>query len=65
MLNVGKLKGKLVERGVTVADISKSLGIAPSTFYRKMNNNSFEICEADIIVDALMLSDIFFTQYVA
>ena len=67
MLNTAKLKGKLIEKGVTVAEISKILGIAPSTFYRKMSNNSFQICEADMIVVSLSLSpeesqNIFFAQ---
>lgn len=70
MLNAGKLKGKLVEKGITVSEMSSKLGIAPSTFYRKIKNNSFEIGEADKIVHALLLSaqeatDIFFSQFVA
>ena len=70
MLSAGKLKGKLVEKGITVSDISKVLGIAPSTFYRKMDSNSFKICEADKIVTVLSLSlkeanEIFFAQFVA
>lgn len=70
MLNANKLKGKLVEKGMTVEEISKTLGINPSTFYRKLKNNSFEIGEADVIVKALQLSsseakEIFFNQFVA
>ena len=70
MLNVNKLRGKLAERGTTVSKVSAILGIAPSTFYRKIKNNSFEIGEADKIVHVLSLSareatDIFFSQFVA
>ena len=70
MLNANKLKGKLVEKGFTIAEIAQELGINPSTFYRKVKKNSFEIGEADRIVKALSLSekeaiDIFFTNIVA
>ena len=70
MLNVQKLKGKIVENGKTIEGVSADIGISPSTFYRKMNNNSFEIGEADKLVRILGLScseatAIFFSQVVA
>ena len=70
MLDVNKLKGKLVENCLSVKEISEILSINPSTFYRKMKANSFEIGEADAIVKALNLTlaeacGIFFSQYVA
>ena len=65
MLDVNKLKGKIIEKGMTVAKVANALNIDPSTFYRKMKKNSFEICEVDILVNELSLSrddanDIFF-----
>lgn len=70
MLNVNKLKGKIVEKGYTIEKLSQTLGINPSTFYRKLKKNSFEIEEADTIVKELCLSseeatEIFFAQTVA
>lgn len=70
MLDVQKLKGKIIEKGRSVEAISNDLGINPSTFYRKLKNNSFEINEADKIASILSLSgaeasSIFFSQYVA
>lgn len=70
MLDVQKLKGKIVEKGKSVETLSREIGINPSTFYRKLNNNSFEINEADRIARILSLSGaeaaaIFFSQYVA
>lgn len=70
MLNVNKLKGKIIEKGYTVEKLSLSLQINPSTFYRKLKNNSFEIVEADAIVKELELTpteatEIFFAQIVA
>ena len=70
MLDVNKLKGKITENGLNITDIAKALNINPSTFYRKMKKNSFEIGEVDVIVDKLKLSredanSIFFSQPVA
>ena len=56
MLDVNKLKGKIVEKGKNVEALADDIGIDSSTFYRKMKNNSFEIGEADRIVKALDLS---------
>lgn len=70
MLDAQKLKGKIIEKGKSVESISRDIGINPSTFYRKLNNNTFEINEADKIVSILALtgaeaSAIFFSQFVA
>lgn len=67
MLNTDKLRGKMVENKVTVKTLSHKLGINPSTFYRKLKNNSFEIGEANKITSLLGLSSseataIFFGQ---
>jgi hypothetical protein len=70
MLDVQKLKGKIVEKGKSVESVSAELGINPATFYRKLKNNSFEINEADKLVDILSLTNdeaiaIFFSNTVA
>lgn len=70
MLDVQKLKGKIVEKGKSVESVSAELGINPATFYRKLKNNSFEINEADKLVDILTLTNeeaiaIFFSHIVA
>ena len=70
MLCVNKLRGKLAEKNISVTKLCDILGISPSTYYRKIQKNSFEIAEADIIVKVLELSaseasEIFFNQYVA
>ncbi|MBR1740001.1 MAG: XRE family transcriptional regulator [Ruminococcus sp.] len=56
MLDVNKLKGKIIEKGKNVEAVALDIGIDSSTFYRKMKNNSFEIEEADKIVKVLELS---------
>lgn len=70
MLDVQKLKGKIVEKGKSVESVSAELGINPATFYRKLKNNSFEINEADKLIDILTLTNeeaiaIFFSHIVA
>ena len=72
-MNVNKLKGKLVEKGLNIKDISKSLGISPSTFYRKISKKdgeTFSIKEAKSIISIIELNtkdiqEIFFCDTVA
>lgn len=72
MVNVNKLKGKIVEKNMSVEEVAKRVNIDRATFYRKLaqNGESFSIREADAIVKALDLdgleaSAIFFSQFVA
>lgn len=72
MVNVNKLKGKIVENGLSVEKIADSMGLDKSTLYRKLGQSgeSFTIREADAIVKILQLSltdanAIFFSQFVA
>lgn len=72
MVNVNKLKGKIVERGKTIEELAAALEIVPSTVYRKLqaNGEAFTIKEADAVVRFLDLNaeeatSIFFSQYVA
>lgn len=72
MVNTNKLKGKIVEHGMTVDDVAGMAGISRATLFRKLarNGEDFTIREADAIVRALHLSKedanaIFFSQFVA
>lgn len=72
MTNVNKLKGKIVEKGLTIEGLAKKLGMDRATLYRKLNNNAetLLIKEANAIVSALGLTSeeavaIFFSQLVA
>jgi DNA-binding phage protein len=72
MVNINKLKGKIVENGLNTEKLADNIGIDRSTLYRKINNNgeTFTIKEADLIVKALNLTAeeakaIFFSQLVA
>ena len=73
MTHCNKLKGKIVEKNLTIEQVSSLMGIDKSTFYRKINSTNgetFTIREVDLIVKKLELSldeanAIFFSQFVA
>lgn len=72
MVNVNKLKGKMVENELTVERLAIAIGLDRATVYRKLNNNgeTFSIREADDIAKTLQLNSseaqaIFFSQYVS
>ncbi|MCV6815254.1 XRE family transcriptional regulator [Streptococcus uberis] len=71
MVDVGKLKGKIVECNTTQEALAKDIGIDKSTFYRKMKHGgNFSIKEVNLIVSSLNLSknealSIFFSETVA
>ncbi|WP_277680354.1 helix-turn-helix domain-containing protein [Gracilibacillus dipsosauri] len=72
MVNIMKLKGKIVERGMNVGQLAEKMGIDRATLYRRINNNgdSFTIREANQICEILDLSKeeaiaIFFKNEVA
>lgn len=58
MVNILKLKGKLVENGMTIKDLAKVINVNESTVYRKFNNNgdTITIKEAELISVALKLN---------
>lgn len=72
MVNVNKLKGKIVECGLNVTELASKIGIDKATLYRKINSDgkNFTIEEADLISKELNLTfeevnAIFFSQFVA
>ena len=69
-MNVNKLKGKIVEKGMNIGQLADKIYIDRSTLYRKINNNSLTIKEVNLICEALELTykeamSIFFNQVVA
>lgn len=72
MTNADKLKATLKEKGMSVEEVSKLIGIDKSTFYRKLASDgaTFTIGEVDKMSKALSLTveeinAIFFSDYVA
>ena len=51
MVNINKLKGKIVECGLNIAELAALIGIDKATLYRKINadGQSITIKEADRI----------------
>ena len=51
VVNVNKLRAKMVENGINAESMSKKIGIDRSTFYRKLSadGQTFTIGEADVI----------------
>lgn len=57
-MNINKLKGKIVEKGLNIEQVADMIGVDRSTFYRKLNNaDKITIGEAARIKEALLLSD--------
>lgn len=58
MLSVNELKAELVRNGETVKSISRKMGVASSTFHKKMNGVSdFTRSDMEKIVGILNLSN--------
>ena len=71
-MNIRKLKAKLVENDVSIADLANILNVDKSTVYRKFNKSgeSFTVNDVDKIAKALSLTyndinEIFFANVVA
>lgn len=71
-MNVSKLKGKIVEKEMSITQLAKEIGIDRSSLYRKLNNegDTLSIKEANRIVEILELTReesmaIFFNSFVA
>jgi AraC-like DNA-binding protein len=73
MVNVNKLKGKIVEKELSIEKVARQMGLHPATLYRRINQDkgtTFTIGEALAIVEILDLTPqeataIFFSQHVA
>lgn len=58
MVNISKLKGKIVERGLSIPKLSGMIGINKATLYRKIKAGGYKITigEAELIATALKLN---------
>lgn len=72
VVNVNKLKGKIIERNMSVEKLANSMGLNKSTIYRKLSNDgeNLTVKEIDTVIETLKLSStevlsIFFTQVFA
>ncbi|MBP3342274.1 MAG: XRE family transcriptional regulator [Peptococcaceae bacterium] len=72
MFNANKLRGKIVENGLSVPEVASALGMDKSTFYRRLDDKegSFTVKEVSLLSKLLKLSveelnSIFFAEIVA
>lgn len=72
MIEVNRIKKKMMELDVTVKDMAQVIGVDESTFYRKLkkNGSTFSVEQAQKIAEHLNLSEseacaIFFNQKLA
>jgi transcriptional regulator with XRE-family HTH domain len=72
LVNIQKLKGKIVEQGLTITSVAEAMGINKATLYRKMENGgaALTIKDANLLVEILHLTAeeamaIFFAKNVA
>lgn len=52
-MNVAKLRGAIVAKGMTQKDVAQALGISEKTFYLKMKRGAFGTDEAEKMVKLL------------
>lgn len=72
MVNLNKLKGRIIEKGLNITELAEKIGIDRSTLYRKFQNkgDTISIKEANLMVKVLDLTideanEIFFNNFVA
>lgn len=64
MVNTNKIKGRIVELGLTQKDIAKALGVALPTVSQKINNvRAMDVREAFVIANVLKIPDEKFREY--
>lgn len=56
-MNANKLRGIIVEKGMTQQQVAQYLGMTPKTFYSKMKKGVFGTDEVQRMVDLLHISD--------
>ena len=67
MIDTNKLRGKIVECGLSQAKMAEIIGITPKTFYEKMSRGVFGSDEIEIMISTLGIKnpvDIFFANKV-
>lgn len=57
MADMNKLRGKMVEKSVTVKSLAEALGINAATLYRRLKNpDEFTVGNVKIIAEILQLT---------
>ena len=53
MMNANKIRGLIVEKQLSGKKVAEAIGIAPSTFYRKLKSSNFVLWEAEKLLQIL------------
>ena len=67
MVDTNELRGVIAKNGKSQTDVAKMLGIAPKTFYSKMQKGVFGSDEIQVMIDELHIEnpmEIFFANRV-
>lgn len=56
-MKTNKLRGIIVERGMTQQQVAQHLGMTPKTFYSKMKKGVFGTDEVQRMIELLHISD--------
>ena len=71
-ININRLKGKIVEKGMSISSMAEKMGIDRATLYRRLENSGSGLLvkDATLISEILDLTSsealsIFFPRYVA
>ena len=57
MIKVSDLKAEIVRNNLSQKDVAKMIGVAPKTFYEKMNKGVFGSDEIEIMIRELHIED--------
>lgn len=57
MINANLIKAKIVENGMTQAQVAEKIGMCSKTFSLKMASGKFGLDEADKMIDLLKIED--------
>lgn len=57
MVNTAKIRGLIVEKGMTQSEVAKTLDISDDTFYRKMKAGKFTTDEAYSLIQLLEIEN--------
>lgn len=57
MINANLIRGKIVENGLTQAEVAAQIGMSAKTFSLKMNNGKFGLDEVDKMIRLLKIEE--------
>ncbi len=57
MINVNLIRAKIVENGMTQAQVAKEIGMSEKTFCMKMKSGKFGLDEADKMIKVLNIQE--------